>query len=151
MKYLLLEYTRSGFPPEEDLTKISNLVSKIVLQRNPCAWEVEISSDIIGDLQLLLPNWELSIIGYYGIPELGESCSDNGGKPVSSLNDEEILNIESRIRKYLIMNGNQSKLANLVSATTSKDTRWQHVLEAIESSSDIKEDGKNVWLDMKMN
>jgi hypothetical protein len=152
MVRMVLYYSGDNQPTDHDIKKIQNLGVNIISQRNPRLIELEIPDSSVGgqdlqDLEAQLPEWKLSPVIYYGIPELGLPQRPTQPKQIESLNPEFSSEILGNIREYLQSRNNQANLASLVSALTNKTVKWQHILESIKNSDDIHQDGKKVWLE----
>ena len=151
MIHMVLDYKGKEIPPEIDMKIIESSGVNNIRQRSPGVIEFESFLETAQKLQDVLPNWELSLVGHYGIPELEsfDRLSTSHRIPKTSVNNLEadsLVEIASSIREYLISRENKSKLANVISALTDKKTKWQHIMKAIENTSDIQEDGQFVWI-----
>lgn len=96
-----------------------------------------------------LPNWKLVSVSNYGkIPEHSYRTSPkkNIKRNSLSLSKNQLLEVETGIRKYLLKEGNKARMVDVIGCLTTREIKWQHVMQAIHQSVDIKEDGNTVWL-----
>lgn len=147
MTRLILCYRGDGPPPGEDLAAIAKAGAKDLNQRDSGLIELDIKADRARELERQLPHWDLSPIGYYGIPEFGLPLVPSQPSKPADLSPAALSELADKIHFYLRDKGNQVALAKVMSAMTNREIKWQQVIAAIKSQSDLHEDGKTVWID----